>query len=196
MTHRPFDPHELDQPSVDAERPIAELESYAADTATGAPHGLVQRVMAAVEQEPAPVRGFLGWLLTPSGSGLRRVARASVLAATLVIAVAGAIFAGQLTGLIRSVGNGSPSEVESVSPAPSQSPVPTRSESPRPSTSPGESATESLEASGEGGGSPEASESAEPSENETPEPSSDGASDASKTPRPTRTASPSPTPHP
>lgn len=192
MTHRPFDPHELDQPSVDAERPIAELESYAADTATGAPHGLVQRVMAAVEQEPAPVRGFLGWLLTPSGSGLRRVARASVLAATLVIAVAGAIFAGQLTGLIRNVGNGSPSEVESVSPAPSPS------ERQSPTNSPQIAPSESPEASEDAHQSPRASSGPGESEAESPEASDDGSGAGSRTPRPTKIASPTPvgTAHP
>lgn len=192
MTHRPFDPHELDQPSVDAERPIAELESYAADTATGAPHGLVQRVMAAVEQEPAPVRGFLGLLLTPSGSGLRRVARASVLAATLVIAVAGAIFAGQLTGLIRNVGNGSPSEVESVSPAPSPS------ERQSPTNSPQIAPSESPEASEDAHQSPRASSGPGESEAESPEASDDGSGAGSRTPRPTKIASPTPvgTAHP
>jgi hypothetical protein len=188
MTHRPFDPDELGQPSPDAERAIAELESYLADTATGAPHGLAQRVIAAVEHEPAPRRGFLGWLLAPSGATSRvgRLARASVLAATLVIAVGGAIFAGELTGLIRNVGNGSPSEVESVSPSPSSSelPSPTISEEPSSSESPGSS--EDAHPSPRASGVPDGSES------EIPDATDDGGGAASRTPRPTRTASPTP----
>lgn len=187
MTRRPFDPDELGQPPADANRTIPELESYLADTATGAPHGLVRRVMAGVEEEPAPNRRFLGWLLAPSGSsgGLRRLARASVLAATLVLAVGGAIFAGQLTGLIRNVGN-SPTEVESVSPSPSASELPSRTISEEPSSS------ESPGASEDAGQSPRASGAAGGTEAETPDASDDGGGSASGTPRPTKTASPTP----
>jgi hypothetical protein len=190
VTRRPFDPNELDQPSTDADRAIAELESYLADTATGAPRGLRERVMAAIEQEPAPRRGFLSWLLTPSGAngGLRRVARAGVLAATLVIAVAGALLAGELTGFLRNVGSGSPTPVESVSPAPSNSLVPGLTASPE-ATSSG-----SPEPSEDAPQSPGASETPEASEHETPEASPGESGDESKTPRPTRTASPSATP--
>jgi hypothetical protein len=191
MTRRPFDPNELDRPSPDADRAIAELESYLADTATGAPRGLGQRVMATIEQEPAPRRGFLSCLLTPSGSnsGLRRVARASVLAATLVVAIAGAIFAGQLTGLIRNVGSGSPTPVESVSPAPSESLVP------GPTISP-EATSGSPEPSEDAYQSPDASGTLDASGDETPEGSPEESSGESKTPRPTKTASPSATPTP
>jgi hypothetical protein len=180
MTRRPFDPSELDQPSADADRTIAELESYLGDTATGAPRGLEQRVMAAVEQEPVPRRGFLAWLLTPpaSGAGARRFARAGLLAATLVIAVAGALFAGQLADLVRNVGSGSPTPTESVSPPPSQSvaPGPTTSSEPTPSSSP--------KASEDAHQSPEASGTSEASENETPEASPEQSDDAQKSPRP------------
>jgi hypothetical protein len=160
MTRRPFDPNELDQPSGGADPSVTELESYLADTATGAPRGLGQRVMAAVEQEPAPRRGFLAWLLTPStsGPGVRRFARAGLLSATLVVAVAGALFAGQLADLVRNVGSGSPTPTESVSPMPSESvlPDPSISSEPTPSASPerSEDANQSPEASG----MPEASE--------------------------------------
>ena len=59
MTRRPFDPNELGPPWTDADPSVTELESYLADTATGAPRGLEQRVMAAVEQEPC--RAAASW---------------------------------------------------------------------------------------------------------------------------------------
>lgn len=189
MTHRPFDPNELDQPATDADRTIVELENYLADTATGAPRGLGQRVMAAIEQEPAPRGGFLSWLLTPSGSntGMRRFARAGVLAATLVVAIAGAIFAGQLTGLVRNVGSGSPTPVESVSPTPSESVAPSPTTSPKATSSGSPQASEDALASPGATGTPDASE------DETPEASPEETPEDSRTPRPTKTASPSAT---
>ena len=167
MMRRPFDPNELDQPSGGADPSVKELESYLADTATGAPRGLEQRVMAAVEQEPAPRRGFLAWLLTPStaGTGVRGFARAGLLGATLVLAVTGALFAGQLADLVRNVGSGSPTPT--VSPSPSSS----ESVAPSPSLSPLPSASGSPEASGQ---SPQASpqgtahETPEATDQETP----------------------------
>lgn len=192
MTRRPFRPDELDRPSVDADHPIAELESFLADTATGAPHGLAQRVMAAVEQEPAPGRGFLGRLLAPVTwtGGLGRVMRASVLAATLAVAVAGAIFAGQLTGLIRNVGNGSPSEVESVTPAASSS------ERQSPTVSPKISPSESPAPTTDAHPSPRASGRPGESEAEFPGAGDSGGAGYSTTPHPTRTARPTASPSP
>lgn len=186
MSRRPFDPGELDQPSTDAGRAIFELERYVATTATDAPRGLEDRVMAAVELEAAPRRGFLVWLLTPtaSGSGLRRFARASALAATLVLAVAGALFAGQLADVVRNIGSGStpthtpsesvvPTPTESIGPSPSSSEEasPKQSESPEPSASPG--------ASGGGAGA-----------------SATGTADESNTARPSATPTPTATPEP
>lgn len=176
MTHRPFDPNELDQPATDAGRVIPELESYLADTGTGAPRGLGQSVMAAIEREPAPRRGFPSWLMLPPGwKGTRRVVRAGVLAATLLIAIAGAILAGQLTGLIRNVGSGSPTPVESVSPRPSESTIPRPTI--RPSSSPQES-----EAAHQSPGDSGASES---SEGETPQGSA-GDTSGNAAPRPSQ----------
>jgi hypothetical protein len=189
MTRRPFDPNELDQPSAEADRAVAGLESYLADTATRPPHGLDQRVMAAIEQEPAPRRGHLAWLLMPAaaGSGSRRVARAGLLAATLVIAVAGALFAGQLADLVRNVGDGSPTPVESISP-------PSQSVAPSPTTSPEPAPSASHEASGAASESPEPSGTPDASEDESPEPSSDDSGEESETPRPSATATPTATP--
>ena len=190
MTRRPFDPNELDQPSGGADPSVTELESYLADTATGAPRGLGQRVMAAVDQEPAPRRGFLAWLLTPStsGPGVRRFARAGLLSATLVVAVAGALFAGQLADLVRNVGSGSPTPTESVSPTPSESVLPSPTTTPEATSSGTPKASPGTLQSPGATGTPEASEA------ETPEASSDGSGEKSKTPRPSPTATATSTP--
>lgn len=160
MTRRPFDPHELDQPPADADRAIADLGSYLVDTATGAPRGLEQRVMTALEQEPTPRRRVLAWLLTPStpGSGMGGLARAGLLAATLVFAVAGALFAGQLADLLRDVGNGSPTPTESASPPPpSESAAPSATTA-EPSSSGSPDGSEDGHQTPRSSGSPEASE--------------------------------------
>lgn len=189
MTHRPFDPNELDEPQAGADRTIGELEGYLADTATGAPRGFEQRVMAAIEDEPAPRRGFLAWLLTPSGSnvGMRRFARAGLLAATLVMAVAGALFAGQLADLVRNVGSGSPTPVESVSPVPSDLLIPSQVTSPEATPSGAPEGSEDANQSPGSSGTPDGTA------GETPE-ASDDSGHESETPRPTKTASPSATP--
>ena len=184
MSRRPFDPSELDQPSTDAERAIPELEDYVSSTATDAPRGLEERVMAAIEREPAPRRGFLAWLLMPpaAGGGLRQFTRATALAATLVLAVAGALFAGQLADIVRNVGSGS-TPTPSVSPSPSESVAPSQSTSPEPTSS------GSPEASGDASESPESSGSPDVGGGGSGGPSPVGTPDQSKTPRP----SPSPT---
>ena len=184
MSRRPFDPSELDQPLADGDPAVSELESYVATTTTGAPRGLAQRVMAAVENEPTPRRGFLAWLFIPSASAgeVRRVVRATALGATLVLAVAGALFAGQLAGVLRNVGSGSPTPTESVSPTPTESAAPTLNPSPE-LTSPGNpSASEGAHGSPEPSGTPEASEL------ETPEPGAKGTAQESKTARPSPTS--------
>ncbi len=190
MTRRPFDPSELDQPSADADRAVAELEGYLADTATGAPGNLEQRVTAAVEQEPTPRRGMLAWLMAPGGSGgwAHGLARAGLLGATLVLAVAGALLAGQLADLVRNVGGESPTPVQSVSPSSSESVAPS------PSTSPEETSSGSPDESAGAHQSPAATGTPAASGDETPEASPDESGEESKTPRPSATASPSATP--
>lgn len=177
MSRRPFDPSELDQPSADAERSITELERYAAATATDPPRDFETRVMAAIEREPTPRRGFLAWLLTPAaGSGIGRVARVGALAATLVLAVAGALFVGQLADLVRNVGSGSPTPTVSPSPSssPSVTPSPSLSPLPSPSGSPESSgASPQGTANGTPGGTKTPRPSASPTATETPE-QSDG----------------------
>ena len=63
MTRPPFDRRDAgDRNEAD---PVArELEAYAGLTAGEQPHGLADRVMAAVADEPTPRRGILAGLLT------------------------------------------------------------------------------------------------------------------------------------
>jgi hypothetical protein len=187
MSRRPFDPSELDQPVTGIDQPISELERYVDSTATDAPRGLSDRVMAAIEHEPAPRRGLIAFLLTPpaAGGGMQRFARVGVMAATLVLAVAGALFAGQLASLVRDFGSGgtptpspSPSLTESVSPSPS----PSLDASPSALPSPSGDASSSAPATGSPQATPNGTEG--PSESETDE--------ESETPRPSA-ATPSPT---
>lgn len=193
MSRRPFDPRELDQSLADADPAISELERYVSTSATEAPHGLSDRVMAEIEAEPAPRRGFLAWLLAPSAAGSRpgRLMRGGALAATLVLAVAGALFAGQLADLVRDVGGEpTPSPTQSVSPSPSTSepgsPMASPSVLPSPAHTPGASDDDAR------GALP----TAVPSPQATAEPTGDDSSEEPQTvrPSPTATASPSPTP--
>jgi hypothetical protein len=185
MSPRHFDPDELDQPSAAAGRAITELERYAMASDADVPRGLSDRVMAAIEHEPAPHRGFLAWLVSPSPSGgAGRFVRIGAVAATLVLAVAGALFAGQLADLVRDVGNG-PSPTLSVSPSPSGPP----STSPSPSSSETPSSSGTPEASDDHGGSGEV-ETAEPSAQLTPDETPDDTPEETRTPRPSATAPP------
>ena len=119
----------------------AELERCATTAAPDAPRGFEDKVMAVVRGEPTPRSGSLAWLLGPSaaGGGFGPLARVGALAATLVLAVAAALFVGQLADIVRTVGSGSPTPVvspspsasETVQPSPSISPVPSASETPQ-----------------------------------------------------------------
>jgi hypothetical protein len=190
MSRHPFDRGELDQPSGDADRAVTELERYAKTTDADAPRGLMDRVMAAVEHEPAPRRGFLAWLGSPpAGAGPGRYVRVGAVAATLVLAVAGALFGGRLADLVREVGgNGTPTPSVSSSPAETNSFSP----SPSPSVAPSPSATP--EASHDNGGSGGLA-TANPSSHETPNGNED-TTEESRTPRPSPTVTASPSPFP
>ena len=180
MSRHPFGPSELDQPETARESAVSELESYVATTATDVPHGLGDRVMGAIEQQPTPRRGVLAWLLpSPTmGDGFGRFARVGVFAATLVLAVAGAVLAGQLADLVRNVGTSSPTPTESVSPTPSIS----QSESPTPSASVAPNLSPSPAASEDGGGSSKVSVGPQASEDETAEPSAEKTAEETSTP--------------
>lgn len=179
MSGRPFDPSELDQPVEGIDQPISELERYATSTATNAPRGFSDRVMAAIEAEPAPRRGPIAWLLTPpvTSGGMQRFARAGIMAATLVLAVAGALFAGQLASLLRDIGSG-------ATPTPSPTPSVTESVSPSPSPSLDASPSVSPRASNDGTASPAATASPQATVHETTEESSDETPDETETPSP------------
>lgn len=180
MSRRPFDPNELDQPASDTDSAVGELERYTMDTHIDEPQGLTDRIMASIEHEPTPRRGLLAWLAgSPPGAGHGRFLRVGAVAATLVLAVAGALFAGQLADLVRDVGA---DVTPSPSPSPSLSPVPSSSEAP--------SALATPEGSDDNGGmaptmvpTSTATQTAHPEE--TPE--------QSNTPRPSATATASPT---
>ena len=191
MSPRPLDPDDLDHPSAAADRAIRELERYTMATDADTPHGLSDRVMAALEHEPTPRRGLIAWLTSPSPTeGAGRFLRIGAVAATLVLAVAGALFAGQLADLLRDVGNG-PSPTESVSPlpsgAPSALPSPSTSETPSPSGTP--------EGTNDHGGSGEL-ETASPTTQPTPAQTPEDTPEVTRTPRPSATASATSTPTP
>jgi hypothetical protein len=176
VTRRPFDPGEIGagngEGDPELERAAAELLRYRDLTAEPPTAGFVDRVMAAVEREPIRGRGLLAWL-----SGARawqQPLRAVALAAVVVLAVGGALVAGEISGIIRQ------GPQTGTSPAP----VVTLTPSPTPTTEPTEPASETPGPS-ESSGIPESSGSPEPSG--TPEPTGGD----TETPRPTRTASPS-----
>jgi negative regulator of sigma E activity len=190
MTRRPFEPGELDEPLAYADRAITELERYVMTSDTDAPPDLSDRIMAAVEREPAPHRGFFAWLASPAAGdgGAGRLLRVGAVAATLVLAVAGALFAGQLADIVRNVG-GPTSPSPSVSPSPSfpasTTPGPSLSEAATPSATP--------EASDDHGG---AAPTGQPTPQQTANATPEDTAEETKTPRPsaTATASPSATP--
>jgi hypothetical protein len=187
------DPNGLDQPATARDHEITELERYAMANNSDAPRGLAERIMAAIELEPAPRRGFLAWMTRPSspGGGPARFLRIGALAATLALAVAGALFAGQLADLVRDVG-GDATPTPSFTSPPSRAPSPSAS----PSFSLESSSPVSPEPSNNGG--PGEVPSAQPtpvqSANATPEDTAEETS--TPRPSPATTVSPSPTPTP
>lgn len=183
MSRSPFDPSEVDG-SLDPRDPaVEELERYATIASDQAPGNLADRVMSAVAAEPTPRRGLMAWLVTPPSAGrpFARFARVTVLGATLVLAVAGALYAGELARLVRNFSVGStpqpsPSITESFEPSPSES------VSPSPSVSPVESESESPDQSGEPSGVPTTTP-----RSPTSQPSPTGSEDESKSPSPSQT---------
>lgn len=193
MSRRPFDHDELDEQTVFDDQAISELERYAMASDADAPHGLSERIMAAIEHEPAPRRGLLAWLIgtASQGAGPARLVRVGAIAATLVLAVAGALFAGQLADLVRDVGSGDASPTPTVSPSPSVAP----SSMPSPSLSEEPSPTATPEASDDNGGTGDLP-TAQPTAQQTANPTPEGTAEEMETPRPSATPSPSATPTP
>jgi hypothetical protein len=191
MSRTPFDPSEVDGGLGPQDPAVEELERYATIANDHGPGDFADRVMSAVATEPTPRRGPLAWFVAPASSGrpFARFARVTALAATLVLAVAGALYAGDLARLVRDFGVGStprPSATESFEPSPSESPSPT------PSVSPVESESQSPEPTGAPGSSAPAA-TPRPS---TGQPSPTESEDESKSPTPSQTPEESDTPEP
>jgi len=195
MTRRPFDPRELDQPDAELDPVASELQRYAGLTAGEAPHGLDDRVMAALADGPPPRRGMIAQLLAPFAMMRPHgpAARAAMVAATMVLAIAAVVAAGELANLFRNDQVGpspmptviespsttpshspteSPTMTVTPSPSPSITPVPT----PQPTPTPRPSLAETPEAT------------SQPTAHETP----DGEDDHSETPQPTESGSSGP----
>lgn len=181
MTRRPFQPDEAGAAPGELDPVARELERYAELTAGEVPHGLAERVMAGVAEEPTPRRGLLASLLAPftlgAGGGAVRMA---MVAGTVALAVLAVVLAGQLGDLFRDQEIGpspEPSVVQTPSapPTPTASPTPSPTASPSPSTSPTASpAPASTQPTATPSGSDDDAETPEPSDDdevETPEPS-------------------------
>jgi hypothetical protein len=177
----PGDPRDLEDTQL--HDPVSdELERYARATAHQPSGGFADRVMAAVEREPAPRRGALAWLAAAIGGRgpAGRWAQAGVLAATVALAVVGALAIGQLAERTQdNVGSSSsPAATDSAAPSPSAAPsaagTPSQSPSSVPSPSPA--------------ASPPATPAASPTDDETPEP---GETPDDETPEPGETPEPS-----
>jgi cell division septation protein DedD len=179
MTRRPFDPRETGSEAGELDPVTDELERYAHLTEGEVPHGLADRVMARVAQEPTPRRGLLAWLLAPFVAGPGGAAQVVLVAGTMALAVLAVVLAGQLGELFgnRQIGTSpSPTVIESPSLTPTPSASPSATPSPSPSLSPTPSPSPSSAAPVV---TPSPSDDDEP---ETPEPTDDD--DDGETPEP------------
>ena len=167
---RPLRPRGTPDPSPPDGAPD-ELDEYLHLTAIDPEPGFVDRVMAAVEAEPTPRRGLLGWA-GAAWSG-RRLMQATVLAGALTILVAGLILAGSLFGVLRTppASTIAPIVSPSPSPSPTPTPVPSQTSSRKPSGSPTSHASSPE--------TPEPSHTPEPSGSAVESPSNQEASDSS-----------------
>lgn len=182
MTRRPFDPRETGSAGGDLDPITEELERYAHLTQGEMPHGLADRVMTRVAEEPTPRRGLLAWLLAPFVAGPGGAAQVVLVAGTMALAVLAVVLAGQLGELFDNRQTGtSPSPTVLESPSLSPTPTPTLSPSLTPSPSPSLTPTPSPSPSS---AAPVVTPS--PSDDdgpETPEPTDDDEDDA-ETPEP------------
>jgi hypothetical protein len=192
MTRRPFDPRETDTGDSGLDPVARELEAYADLTASEMPHGLADRVMTALVDEPTPRREFLAWMLGTAAVG-RGAPRFLLVGATMALGILAVVIAGQFSGLFpddRLGQSPSPSAVErpSVSPSPRLTPSPTPTVSPTPtpreteSSRPPASETSTPSASDDEFETPEADGTAEPSDDDHSGPG--GGDDDSETPKP------------
>ena len=149
---RPTDPDGLgsNADGGDLQGVIEELNRYLDLTDEDPTPGFGQRVMEAVEAEPAPRRGLLSWLAA-SSNGARRSVQAITVAAVLLLAVAGTFAGGQLAGFLR----GSATPAASSTTMPTASPRLTPQPSAVPSPSPKDEPTAEQSAASGAGGSPD-----------------------------------------
>ncbi len=143
MTHHPYGTDELDFHDEELDRVAHALEEYAADRTGPVPVGLESRIVAAIDAEPEPERGWWARLLAGPRSW-NPIGQLGAVAAVVVIAAVGAFaIAGIVDELRPDVGAtppASPVVVPSHSPAPSDtaspSPAPTPTASPTPTLAP------------------------------------------------------------
>ena len=140
MTRHPFDSDELGRSEPEMDAVGSALERYASKVGDEPPAALAARIQAAIDEEPAPSRGWWASLLalfSPS-RGPARLALASVV---VVAAVVGAVALGELADRARTnLGASptpSPSTIATPTPTPTVPPTPTRT--PIPSPTPSES---------------------------------------------------------
>ncbi|HEX2193631.1 MAG TPA: hypothetical protein VHK63_01520 [Candidatus Limnocylindria bacterium] len=174
MTRHTFDPRHEGWLPDDVDSISRELEAYASETSGETPHGLADRVMAAIADEPLPRRGILAMLLAPFGSGAPGMLRGAMVAGTMAAAVVAVVLVGQLASLLQEPHIGpSPFPTESdlpiLTPTPSPLPSPSPSSTRRPTRSP----TESPDASGTPEATDDEDKPDETEDQETPEPTDD-----------------------
>ena len=140
MTRHPFDSGELGRDDPEMDRLGESLEEYATDAAGEPSPDLSSRIMAAIDHEPVPSRGWWGSLLA-AFAPWHGPARLALGAAVVAVAVIGALALGDLADRARNNTGATPSPTEVVSPSPTPSASPTPSLSPSATPSPTPSAT-------------------------------------------------------
>ncbi len=181
MTRHPFNSGELGRDDPELMSLAEELEGLAvADPRPRA--GFHDRVLAAIDAEPARRRSWVSRLFAGDG---RQLLQAAALALVLVVGITTAFLAGGiLDGLRRTPGTGPP--LPSPSDAlPTITPSPSLSASPSPSPSPSASPSTAPSASVD-----DASETPRPSESDNSGPG--GGDDESETPRPSESGNSGP----
>ncbi|HET9878564.1 MAG TPA: hypothetical protein VFQ81_04565 [Candidatus Limnocylindria bacterium] len=183
MTRHPFNSGELGRDDPELMSLAEELEGLAvADPRPRA--GFHDRVLAAIDAEPARRRSWVSRLFAGDG---RQLLQAAALALVLVVGITTAFLAGGiLDGLRRTPGTGpplpSPSDaLPTITPSPSLSASPSPSSSPSPSASPSTAPSASVD---------DASETPRPSESDNSGPG--GGDDESETPRPSESGNSGP----
>lgn len=142
MSRNPYGSDELDREDASLDRVADRLERYASERRAEPPMDLASRIMATIDDEPDPARGW--WTSFMSGlEAWRTPARALAVAAVVVAAVVSAIAFGELAGRARQDNVGSSPSPGLLTPRPTPTPTPTPTQSPSPSPSPSPSLTAS-----------------------------------------------------